>query len=146
MKKEKTKEQALKAILILFIVTEAIAVICLALGFIISGLWIFGLIFGASFALGGVYIYFSYKKAIKRSFCRDCGTKYDFNNDITWEEVERVEKDSKEISKVEFTCKCPNCGKTQEFSYNFMVSFYDKSKGRWIEKNLETMARKYFWK
>ena len=146
MGKVKTKKEALKGNLITFIGMEVLGTVGLVLGLLFEDIMILGLIFAITFVLGGVYVYLDGKKAINRSYCLDCKTKYDFNKDINWEEVERVEKNDRVISKVEFECTCPKCGVIQEFSQNFTVSHYDKKKGEWRENNLYTMARKYFVK
>ena len=145
-KKVKTKEKALKENLTTLIVLEILGAAFLILSFLIEGIMIFGLLFAVSFIFGGIYVYFIGKKAIKHSYCPDCNTKYDYANNINWEEVERIEKNDKVISKVEFNCVCPNCGKVQEFSQDFTVLYYDKKKGAWKENNLNSMVRKHFVK
>ena len=145
-KKVTTKKKALKENLIQLIIFEILGAACLVLGFLIEGIMIFGLLFGVSFILIGIFLYFRGRKAIKYSYCPDCNTKYDYDDNINWEEVERIEKNDKVISKVEFKCVCPNCGKVQEFSQDFTVAHYDKQKGVWKENNLNSMVRKYFVK
>ena len=146
MSKQVTIEQAKKANLITFIVLEAIAVICLVVGLIVDLIFIVGAVFAATFFLGGIYLYFDGKKRIKFSFCPECKTKYDYNNDISWEESEQIEKENSIDAVVDFECVCHNCGNVREFSRKFQIAYYEKSKGRWRQNNLSSMVRKYFWK
>ncbi len=145
-KKVKTKDKALRENLIQLIIYEILGAAALILGILIEGIMIFGILFAVVFIPLGIIEFFRGKKAIKYSYCSDCNTKYDYDNNINWEEVERIEKNDKVISKVEFKCVCPNCGKVQEFSQDFTVAHYDKQKGVWKENNLNSMVRKYFVK
>lgn len=145
-KKVKTKDKALRENLIQLIIFEILGAAALILGILIEGIMIFGILFAVVFIPLGIILFFKDRKAIKYSYCSDCNTKYDYDNNINWEEVERIEKNDKVISKVEFECVCPNCGKVQEFSQDFTVAYYDKQKGVWKENNLNSMVRKYFVK
>ena len=145
MKKQTTIKQAKRKNLIEFIILELIGVACIVVGAIIE-LMLFGLIFGVVFLFAGVYSWFSTKKAIKHSFCPHCQTKYDYNKDISWDEVESDSTDTTEFSIVEFTCTCPKCGEELTFSQKFVTSTYNKSKDRWIDRNLDVMVKKHFIK
>ena len=146
MEKQKTKEKALKENKTTFIVLEAIGVAFLVLGIILSDLLIIAAMFAITFILGGVWSFFRGKKIISRSFCPHCNTKYDYQKDISWEEIQRDETVDKVMAKVEFQCCCPQCKEKIDFVESFKIMYYDKQKNTWKQNNLSTMARKYFWK
>ena len=146
MAKQITKGKALKDNLRTFIVIEALAVIFFVVGFIIPAIQIIAILFAVSFVLGGFIAFSAGKKCINRSFCPKCSAKYDYERDISWEEIEREEKTNKIVAKVEFRCVCPECKQQNEFVQPFTILYYDKQKNTWKQNNLRTMARKYFWK
>ena len=145
MKETDTKEKALKENTKIVIVMELIGVICLAIGIIFEDLVFIGVI-GLILIPAGFFVLSDGKKRINRSFCPYCGEKYDYENDVSWEETERFDEENKVVANVEFECCCSNCGETQEFSQKFTILSYDKNKNTWKQNNLKTMARKYFWK
>ena len=146
MKKQMTKKQAKRDNLIVFIIVLAIGIALLALGLTISELKLIGLFFGGIFILCAPIAWCSRNKSIKHSYCPHCDAKYDYNRDISWDETDRIETDTKVTSVVEFTCVCPNCGEEYIFSEKFLTASYDKNKGAWKEHNLRTIAKKHFVK
>ena len=145
MAKETTREKAKRGNLILFIVMLLIGIVAIVLDLVVFSSTIV-LIIGIVFVVGAIYIFFSTNTAIKRSFCPKCNTKYNYNEDIEWEEVNEIETESKVVGTVEFVCHCPNCHEEQTFTKKFTLSYYNEKKGEWKDNNLETLTRKYFIK
>ena len=145
MKKQKTKKQAKKTNFITFLVVLIIGVACLVAGFVLDIL-IVGALFGGCFILAAPYVWFLGNKAIKHSYCPHCETKYDYNHDISWDEEEAYETDTREYSVVEFTCTCPKCKEEYVFKQKFTTAVYDKQKGSWKEFNLQQLVKKHFVK
>ena len=95
-------------------------------------------------------------KRVKRCFCRECGEKYDYNNDVEWEvsEIEIKEKntnpnsDRKQIAgirieHIDAECHCANCGATNSFRHKFRTGVvYDN--GQVKVDNIEIIVKKYF--
>ena len=84
----------------------------------------------------------------KRSYCAKCGEKFDYENDISWEEIgDRTETSAnhgKVISIVEINCSCSNCDNNVTLRRNFTVATID-SKGNIRRNNLNVLLRKYFY-
>lgn len=59
---------------------------------------------------------------IKRAHCSNCGCKFNYNEDIEWEEGGREETNNKVISIVDFNCECSICGETKSFSKKFTIA------------------------
>lgn len=146
MKKQMTKKDAKKNNLITTIVILAIGVVILVLGLCIEDLLFLALLFGGCFVLLSPYVWYIGNKSIKHSFCPHCETKYDYNENISWDEEDRIESENKITSVVEFTCTCPKCKEEYTFSEKFIIASYDKNKGVWVEHNLSQLAKKHFIK
>ena len=146
MKKQQTKKEALKKNLIEFIIFEAIALVIVILGIIISDFILFALIFAVAFALGGLYFWFDGKKRIKHSYCPYCEAKYNYKDDIKWEETESIETNRKETSVVEFECTCPNCKEVTTFTKKFVTAQYVEKTGEWKQYSIDSLVKNFFWK
>ena len=144
--KTKDKKRSKKNNLITFSAILAIGIVILALGIIIDGLFIIALIFGGCFILLSPYVWYLGNKAIKHSFCPYCETKYDYDEDVRWDEEEIIETENKTTSVVEFTCTCPKCREEYTFQDKFIIASYDKNKGVWNERNLSQLVKKHFVK
>ena len=59
---------------------------------------------------------------IKRAHCSNCGCKFNYNEDIEWEEGERIETKNSIDSIVDFNCQCSICGETKSFSKKFTIA------------------------
>lgn len=46
----------------------------------------------------------------KRARCKECDTKYDYDNDVSWSVVQEIEEQNCIKSVVDITCVCHNCG------------------------------------
>ena len=145
MKKQMTKKEAKKNNLITTIVCLAIGIVILVLGLCIEGLIVMAL-FGGVFVLLSPYLWYVGNRSIKHSFCPYCETKYDYNEDICWDEEDRIESEDKITSVVEFTCTCPKCKEEYTFKEKFIIASYDKNKGVWKEHNLSQLAKNHFTK
>ena len=91
-----------------------------------------------------VWIFFTKLIAINRSFCKNCGTNYNYRTDVDWEETEEFENGNALYSIVEFECTCPDCGEVRTFTAKFKTAYFDKN-GNLIEKNLTTLVKNYFY-
>ena len=107
-------------------------------------------VFGA--IAGIVFLVIGTQKAgrVKRSFCPECSRKYDYEDDVSWEELdERTESSSdgsgRLISNVEINCLCENCGNSITFTKKFTIARVDKN-GRVQRYNLGSQIRKFFIK
>ena len=109
-----------------------------------------------SFATG-YFIYKGENERIKRSFCPNCETKYDYEDDVSWEVTQENVSYPKSNSSssndvyarrtavLEFSCECSCCGHVTGFSKNFEIAV-QYNNGNIREKNIRTEARKYFVK
>lgn len=138
LKKEKLVVRIVSAIFL------AIAIVLIAVGFSSDDLIFLSLI-GFLFLAGALYTYFNCMQRVKRSFCPECGRKYDYEDDIAWGVSDEVETQDKVTAMVEFECTCSHCGKNVNFRKNFVISRYDKQKNAWINSNITQLAKKYFW-
>ena len=145
MKKQQTKEEALRSSWAVLIVLWAIGCACLIFGLIVREFLDFAGIIAAIMILVGPYLLITTRKRIKRSYCPSCATAYDYQKDISWEETEEMETDNKQTAVVEFVCHCRKCNEKTIFTKKFVVASYDKNKNTWKYNNVETLARKYFW-
>ena len=104
--------------------------------------------FGAFFLVPavGILVYTTMQKnRVNCSFCSNCGKKYDYETDISWEELERNSTDKNVKAKVGFECTCSNCGTVHEFTKEFTIATLDPN-GNIKHHNISSLARKYFVK
>ena len=92
----------------------------------------------------------------KRLFCTNCGKKYDYESDISWEETDEEIKEydtvpspgakhisAKRFSTVQFKCHCQNCNTYNTFSKKYQTgTAYDD--GSVKEKDIYAVVKKYF--
>ena len=106
----------------------------------------------------GILLYLSvtWNQQTKRNFCSDCGTRFDYEDGVSWEvtnvETKTMNTNSnsqskqiyeKEVATVAFTCRCLNCGSEKNFTNKFDVTLW-YTDGTRRDFNIETAAKKYF--
>lgn len=141
-----------KKIMIAGAIVAACALIILIIGaaLTVDALRAIG-IFGILGAIISVWVGYDRLEKVKRSYCPACGKKFDYENDVSWEETEENEKTNSSSSSttatleatVEVQCHCANCGNSIEFTKKFIIAKMDKD-GKVTRKNLRTEVRKYF--
>ncbi len=147
---ERNKRLRKNMILLLISLALMVALIIVAIvGFLNAGIIMSAIGFlGFCVFLGVTFGFWVYRKSIKRSYCPCCGTHYNYENDISWEETERYTKDtaktSRDIAKIEFECHCPKCHQTQIFKQTFTLYEMNLETGKQKAYNLRDSAKKYF--
>lgn len=145
--KKDFKKGFITVLIILAVITGVAFVINVAIGLLaaIGSLILF------------VVLFFSEKVKLKRNFCPDCHTKYNYETDVRWSVVssERVKHQptSSRSSNVSLTdevkslvsceCICRGCGKTTSFEKNVTTSKY-YTDGSAKHTNLREYMRGYF--
>ena len=142
LKKNKTLTMVSAILLVVFIVLTIVGLVGDKMFLMVVGF------FGFCAFLGITYGFTYYKKLIKRSYCPACGTHYQYNNDISWEEISRtakqLQKKEQVVARVQFNCKCPSCKQEQNFGANFVIYEHDFETGKEKVHNLHDYAKKYF--
>ena len=126
-----------------------VAIVLAVSAILIGGVMVnFG--FGILSALGleCVLGYFSIRRlmGVKRSFCKECGTKYNYERDISWEIESEEEKENKVVDNIEVECTCPKCGATNNFTVTQTVAKLDTKTGQLKKFNISNLMRNYFYK
>ncbi len=87
----------------------------------------------------------------KRTTCKACGTKYDYEEDISWELMEQsttldAHNNPKVVQTVDVTCECPNCDAIKKLTRKYVVLEYVKRGNDYDKKEyfLEDLVRKDF--
>ena len=84
---------------------------------------------------------------VKKCFCKECGKRYDYDNDISWEviseETTSNSNGARKTAKVEITCSCSNCGNEKTFNKNVCIATVDRN-GKVTHTNLDAELKKYF--
>ena len=142
-KQKKTKGKEKVKLLIIVLIALAVGIALVVIGK--SNELTLMSVLGGMIALAAVITFFGGRAEINRSFCKKCGTQYDYGSDISWEETGREQEEKRVVATVDITCTCPNCGKERTFTKKFTVAYYSKEKG-WKYRNLETMVRACFLK
>lgn len=155
MKKIETLADAKKKfkfeVIISVIIYAVIAVLALVL------LGVFGIFVTVALLVLLGYIILSEKKRIKRNFCPDCSTKYDYETDVRWsvtnsQRITRRPSSShsntpsllaEDKALVHCECVCHSCGKVTEFRKNITISKY-YSDGSQQHTNLREYMRRDF--
>lgn len=115
------------------------AVVLLILGFV-------ALVFG----IGLLIISIMETKRYHNTHCKECGHLLDVTDEqdggVSVESHENGGQfaGAKRKEKVEFDCKCPNCGTESHFTKTFVTATEDKN-GNVHGQNINTMVSKY-WK
>jgi hypothetical protein len=97
--------------------------------------------------LGSFIGFLVQRKRIKRCYCPACSTRFDFEKDVKWKEINRSSvvtgKEKRIKARVKFICTCPECQKKTEFAVTFTVSRLTDA-GAFSRDDLDELARKYF--
>ena len=82
----------------------------------------------------------------KRSCCRNCGVKFDYENDIEWSVTSTYVKNNSMYQKVRILCHCPNCGETKEMYKEIRIAGNDgvNGSGHFRHYDLENQIRHMF--
>ena len=84
---------------------------------------------------------------VKKCFCKDCGKKFDYEEDVVWEVIsEETHSSSNRASittTVRITCTCSHCGYEKTFTKRICTASVD-SLGKTTCYNLEDILRSYF--
>lgn len=121
------------------------AAICAVIGTFLGGILI-GLIVAAVVICISAYFVLKNLVSIKRSFCKACGAKYNYERDISWEVSSQQEKERSVVAHVNVECTCPNCGEITEFSVTQTVASIDPKTGRIRQANISNLMKNYFYK
>ena len=155
MKKIETLADANKKLKSAAIIGGIVYAVIAVLSFIfLGGLGIFVTV--ALLVLFGCII-LSEKNNIKRNFCPECSTKYDYETDVRWSvtnsrHITREPSSSRsnnasllaeDKALVHCECVCRGCGKVTEFQKNITICKY-YSDGREEHTNLREYMRGYF--
>ena len=137
------RQKALRKNLILLLSGTGVGVILAILGLILPGavgsiILIIGLLCIFTFL---VYAFLEIPR-IKRNFCTECGEKYDYDEDVSWEMTDEDVTDKRVLDTVEFTCTCGNCGAERHFYKTFCVASVD-DKGKVHRSPLERLVKIY---
>ena len=111
--------------------------ICILLGiafgvFAVLLCWL-SILLGVIYAVvaAGIIVFFNFKwnQRNQRNFCQDCGTRFNYEECVSWEvsdvETKTMNTNSnsqgkhvvqKEVATVVFTCTCKECGSERTFS------------------------------
>lgn len=139
-------KKAKRKLLILFAIFLAIGIAAAVIGYIsIDTSWgVFVLILGILILVAVVCVSASESLRIRRIHCKKCGTLYNYETDVSWDEVSRSETDKGAVKAiVEVECNCHNCGADKVFRHTVTVGSYD-DKGRFKVVNLSQSMKKYF--
>ena len=75
--------------------------------------------------------------------CAKCKTRFDFETDVTYDEVESINDGKSNVAKIEFDCICKQCGANKIFTKKFTIASVDKE-GNVKRNNVERNIKKYF--
>lgn len=107
-------------------------VVVVLIGFVGVTLFIAGILWGTMI-----------KAQVKRCYCKNCGEKYNYQNDISWEVTDQIETDKDVTDVVDFTCVCAHCGEVLHFTKKFKIAFYD-NKGNLHKRDIRVLASNFF--
>ena len=144
---ENPMQQALKKTKKQLICFFAISVSVAILGFVLSAFVAFFAILGILGLLCAVCSAILFPGAIqqiKRNFCKKCGQRYDYEQDIAFDQEDVAEEGTRITATVAFECQCHHCGEEQQFRRKFTIATYDKNKCKWRYDNLEKKCKNYF--
>ena len=152
VKPEKTDlQKAKKKHLLTCAACLGISIALFALSAVLGDLGVVTLIAGLIFLFLLPIVFVSGKLNIHRVHCKQCGTKYDYNEDVSWVcegEEEKSGKSGNDYTKtvkatVLFNCTCHACKQVKEFRKKFTTAEWNSSRG-WKYHNLDTECTKYF--
>lgn len=99
--------------------------------------------FGIAFILISQVMCANDRKRIKRTYCPECGEKYDYDEDIEWEVEDVVTGEKREEATIEVECCCGNCENERSFRVKMTTAYFDAN-GNLKENNLYNQMKKYF--
>ena len=137
--RERAIQKNRKQVYIILAVALIVSIVCV---FIPPVRWVSAI--GIIVALLGLYFGYDTEKQIKRVYCKHCGEKYDYENDVGFQQEDVTEKEKEVTATVVFECLCRHCGQETQFRKKFVIAAYNQQKGTWKEHDLRTMCRKYF--
>ncbi len=81
----------------------------------------------------------------KRSTCKKCKTRLNYENDISWTVTEEyiTTDNRRKIAKVDFETVCSKCGYSKRFMKEYTIARIDNN-GNLREFNLKALIRKDF--
>ena len=85
----------------------------------------------------------SERKQIKRSHCSNCGKKFDYEDDVSWELLSTRTTDSNKYANMDVICECSECGEVKNFQMEITIASIDKN-GNLHQQSVEGTMRKYF--
>ena len=143
-KKSPAKQKAKLGALIILLGCVAVGVVAY---FIVAELFSgpIGLVFLAVMVIIGLWLWLKELKRVKHGFCPKCGVPYSYSENVSCEEVEEIDSGKEIKSVVEFECICPECNEKQTFTKSFITAYYSEKTG-WVQKDLENLVKKYFFK
>lgn len=144
MKKDLTKEVALKKSFWIFLIFMAIGVGCIIFSEAFGELVLLAFFLGVTIIIISLIVWLSERTRIKHNFCPDCGQKYNYDTDVSWEIEVVVNSNNREKSEILFECICGNCNKTFEFREKFTTAQYVEKTGTVERYNIKNKARNYF--
>ncbi len=80
----------------------------------------------------------------KRARCKECKTKYDYDNDVSWTEVREIQEQNCLKSVVEITCVCHNCGAVKKYTRTFKTATRNTNTGAVTRHNIYDLLKKEF--
>lgn len=83
------------------------------------------------------------RSRVKKCYCKNCGEKYNYQNDVAWEVTDEIASDKAITDVVEFTCSCSHCGDEFHFTRKFRVAYYD-DKGNIHRHDIHSLVNKFF--
>ena len=98
-----------------------------------------------SIIVAGMYIT-TIRQQIHRQHCSKCEYKFNYQNDVSWEECQRIDYGKKVVSRVNFECQCSHCGEITSFTKDFTIAevVKDSSGNESVRyHNLNSLVEKY---
>lgn len=80
----------------------------------------------------------------KRARCKECDTKYDYDNDVSWSVVQEIEEQNCIKSVVDITCVCHNCGAEKKYTRTFKTAERNTNTGVVTRRNIYDLLKKEF--
>ena len=147
---EEAKQKTKSTCILAGIVFGVFAVLFCLLHILLGVLW--------AVAAAGIIVFLNFKwnQKNQRNFCQDCGTRFDYEECVSWEvsDVERKTMTTnpnsqskqviqKDVATVVFTCTCAECGSEKTFSEKYDITlWYDDGSRK--DVNLQNAAKNYF--
>ena len=148
--------QMIKKNMIHILIALAIGLLGIQIFTIAFGVWFIGTIFFVAMFFGFL---FTELRIIRRRKCPKCKQAYDYDRDVSYEEIERGEKSfqvrynqkgkqkcSEEWAKLHFECECNKCGHVREFNQKYVIAeqYYNNPDYYWVNKQPEKIIKSAF--